>query len=86
MIPHEDRLVCVEWEDAWTQDGWHFTAEGHAATKHEVIVYSVGYVVQETPDGIMLSSAVNNEGFGSLWKIPNGMIRSVRRLKDGGKA
>jgi len=81
-----DRLVLVEWIDAWSEDGWHLTPEAHKLASHSVLCYSVGYVVQEDEDGILLSSAITKDGFGALWLIPNGMIMKVTLLTEGPEA
>ena len=78
-----DRLVCVKWIDAWQEDGWHTIEDAHSKANRDAIVYSVGYVVKEDESGITLSSAVAKDGFGSLWKIPNGMIEEVTSLLQG---
>ena len=86
MIPHEDRLVVVEWEDAWADASWHDVLEGHEDAQKPVIAYSVGWVVQETEEAIVLSSAVVADGLGGLMRIPAGMVRTVRYVKDAGPA
>lgn len=83
MIPHADRLVCVEWEDAWADSAWHEVQEAHTAALKPVVAWSVGYVVQETTEAIVLSCSVVPEGLGGLTRIPNGMIRSVTHLQPG---
>ena len=80
-----DRLVMVEWMDAWSIDGWFTIPEALMKAGEEVIVYSVGYVLQETEEGICLTSAIAGGSFGNLWWIPNGMITSVTELKKGKK-
>ena len=81
-----DRLVLVEWIDAWSEDGWHGTQEAHKMASQRVVCYSVGYVVQEDEEGILLSSAITKDGFGALWLVPNGMIMKVTTLTEGSEA
>lgn len=78
MIPYPDRLVIVEWEDAWTTDNWV-----EEVSRGPVIVWTVGYVVVEDEEGITLAQAITEGGFGNLWRVPNGMIRRVNALTVG---
>jgi hypothetical protein len=78
-----NRKVIVEWEDAWTHQHWVETMPKAAAE----IVSSLGVVVVENEEGILLAQTVGKDGgTGNLWFIPNSMILSVRYLIDGGEA
>lgn len=83
----EGRLVVVEWEDADEMAGWREAADVAAdAVGNPTLVWSVGFVFQETEERITLVQSVTRDGMGSQHRIPNGMIRSVRRLTIGQEA
>lgn len=80
-----DRLVVVEWDDAWSGGNW--TSPGEAIESHKPErCWTVGKVVIENDEGIMLAQTFGVGDLGNLWFIPNGMIRSVTSLKKGSPA
>jgi hypothetical protein len=83
LVDPYERIAVVEWEDAWTEDGWNLTADAHEKGDRTAIIWSVGYVMKEDNNGIVLVSGVTKDGFGSMWKIPNGMIISVTHMGKG---
>ena len=85
MIPHLDRLVCVEWEDAWTSDSWH-SQEDTVATGEPLLVHTVGWVLIEDEGGMTLAQSLTDGGAGAIWRVPAGMIRQVRILREGKEA
>ena len=78
-----NRLVCVEWEDAWSDSAWHTTQDGLEKALVPVVVKSTGWVVIENDEAIVLASSICADGYGGLERIPNGMIREVRELRPG---
>ena len=82
-MPHEDRLVLVVWEDAWTSGNW---VENAAAPSDPVLVHTAGFVLVEDDEGITLAQSMCLGEGGNIWRIPNGMIRGVYRLVPGAAA
>ena len=76
-----NRLVLVEWDDAWSDNGWASEIDPTACP-----VSTVGWVVIETEEGILLAQTLSKDNVGSMWFIPNGMINSVTYLKEGDPA
>ena len=72
-------LVLVVWEDAKTVDGgaWIENLE-HKYDPH--IVYSVGFLLLDLPEGIQLTQAWHPKFVGAPDQIPRGMIRSITPL------
>ena len=70
--------VEVVWEDArqrtdapWNQPEWEYVP---------FIVRSIGYVVYEGPEGILLTDSCADGWVGQVQQIPSGMIREVFHL------
>jgi hypothetical protein len=70
-------LVMVMWEDAKTvdEDGAWKHNKNHTYKPH--IVYSVGYLLLDVPEGIHITQAWHPEYVGAPDQIPRGMIRCV---------
>ena len=79
IIPNVERLVVVEWDDAWSEAG---NAENIPKAEPSR-VFTVGIVVVENEEGILLTQSWGKDGFGAFWFIPNGMILDVRGVVPG---
>lgn len=74
-------IVCVTWEDARTIDAGPWT--DNAPTKFKPhIVQQVGYLMQQSDEGIILTQAWHPEIIAARDQIPAGMIRSVTFLTE----
>lgn len=73
-------MVLVEWEDAKVLDdsAWAENKD-HIYKPH--IFLSVGFLLHDGPDGVILTSAYSDSLVAARDQIPRSMIRKVRRLK-----
>lgn len=75
-------LVKVTWEDACCLDiDQRWVEHG----KHEykpVIVESVGFLLYDGKEGVILTAAWNENQIGPRDQIPRGMVRKVVKLKS----
>lgn len=80
-----NELVLVMWADAWSKDAWCDRETAETSTVGGEPCINVGWVVRHDKEGIMLagSMSVNDRTIGNLMFIPKGMIKSVKRLKNG---
>lgn len=74
-------LVLVEWEDATLLDtgAWSENKDHKYAPKH---FFSVGFLLYEGKEGIILTSAWSVDTVAARDQIPRGMVRSIKRLKS----
>lgn len=69
-------LVLVQWEDAKVVDDSAWVEnKDHDYKPH--IVYQTGFLLADTPEGVILTQAWNPSLVGARDQIPRGMIRSV---------
>lgn len=75
------KLACVEWEDACCLDpDERWVAHGeHRYTP--LIVKTVGYLLYEGKEGVILTAAWSPECIGPRDQIPRGMVRRITYLK-----
>ena len=74
--------VYIEWEDAYEgTPGWQSLESAINDTKKPMICKTVGYVVSENEDSIVITSTQNEECVMSPLHIPLGMIRKIKRYK-----
>jgi hypothetical protein len=73
-------LVVVEWEDATLLDmeAWAPNKDHKYAPKH---FHSVGFLLYDGKEGIILTSAWSVDTVAARDQIPRGMVRKVTRLK-----
>ena len=73
-------LVLVEWEDAHVRDSdtW---VEDQPNTWAPFIVQTVGFVLYDGPEGVMLVESKAPGMTGQRVQLPRGMIRSVTVLR-----
>lgn len=73
-------VLCV-WEDATILDDGPW-ASGPVLTDYAPrLVYQVGFLVADLPEGIQLSEAVGDDLMAPRTQVPRGMVRSVTILK-----
>jgi hypothetical protein len=73
-------LVLVQWEDATLLDhgAWAENKDHKYAPK---LFISVGFLLYEGKEGVILTSAWSVDTVATRDQIPKGMIRSIKRLK-----
>jgi hypothetical protein len=76
-------IVLVIWEDARTQDGGPWV--GREVEYKPYLVHQVGFLIKDSPEGIIISQAVAPEALGVPDQIPRGMIRSLKYLRKNYK-
>lgn len=74
-------VVIVTWVDAATDNGWTDTDEAHDFVPPECM--TVGYLVADKPDHLVLAQTHGGNEMGNRWVIPRGMIKAVRTLEVG---
>ena len=74
-------LVIVTWVDAATDNGWTDTDEAHDFTPPECM--TVGYLLADKPDHVVLAQSHGGDEMGNRWTIPRGMISLIRTLGAG---
>lgn len=74
--------VEVEWEDAASEDKWQTMAEAVDGLERPWMVNSIGYLIHDTPEGVILAGSIDPEGNVCMaLKIPRGMIRKIERVE-----
>jgi hypothetical protein len=77
-------IVHVVWEDATELDATAWVHEtAHAYKTDEAVIHSVGFLLDDNPKGVVISSAWAEDGqmVARREQIPRGMIRTIKRLK-----
>lgn len=74
-------IVLVVWQDAKTIDGGPWTDNTPTEFKPH-IVHQVGYLMQQSDEGVILTQAWHPEIIAARDQIPAGMIRSVTFLTE----
>lgn len=75
-------IVIVTWVDAATDNGWTDTDEAHDFVPPECL--TIGYLVADKPDHLVLAQTHGGNEMGNRWTIPRGMVSAVRILEVGG--
>jgi hypothetical protein len=74
------RLVLLSWEDASCEGSGPWVSQEDAPPMRVVIFHQVGFVLEDTPECIVLTCAMENRPDGlmaSRERIPRGMVRSI---------
>ena len=76
-------LVEVWWDDASSlPHGWKTSEEFKQEVMRPEIVMSVGFLITETPDHIVIAMDVDKEGqHNQRSQIPKGMVKRMRVIK-----
>lgn len=84
--PRKPPLVRVEWRDATLLGGWHDkdTIKEWVADPVPIVV-TVGLMLRDDDECIVLAGSENPDEFGDLNKIPKGMVTRVDILGRRGK-
>lgn len=80
----KNQLVIVEWEDAWSSDGWLDSEVAQEEAKNQAKVVTVGYVIKHDKSGISLAQGVGlhkgQTGYSGIFNIPAGMIIKITKV------
>lgn len=75
-------LVYVEWEDARLIDNDVTWVDAHAKSEYSaLIVKQVGFLLEETDEGLILTHAHSPDVMAPRDQIPRGMVRRFVKLK-----
>jgi|GEM_PF-2037220 hypothetical protein len=74
-------LVEVTWEDACCLDPNQRWVDHDKHTYVPLIVKSVGYLLYDGKEGVIIAAAWSPDCTGPRDQIPRGMVRQVRKLK-----
>ena len=78
------QMVRVTWEDACCLDpgvSWVPTEEGHKHNYEPIIVTTVGFLIHQSDDGLIIAGAWSPDRIGPRDQIPRGMIKLVEFLE-----
>jgi hypothetical protein len=73
------KLVLIEWIDAYHQDSWQF---GETPTANFEPCWTVGFLMDQTKQGIVVAQTWFEEDCANLIAIPKGMIKKITTLGD----
>lgn len=79
-----DRLVLVEWDDAWQDQDNFATAHGIAQTHQAMKVVTLGWVIVDNEAGISLANEKSQEeppGYRGRTFIPRAMVTRVTEVR-----
>lgn len=82
------RIVAVTWEDAHTESEGPWVWQKEAKPLAAKIFHQVGFLLEDTPECIVLTSAMEPGAEGlmaSRERIPRGMVRSIVDLAPAAK-
>lgn len=85
-----NKIYLVEWEDAFSNDGWQSDTEvKNLIEKEKCITINVGWILHEDKDYIVIASrklkweSPEMCKWGLIQKIPKGWIRKRMIYKNG---
>jgi len=73
------KLVLVEWVDAYHKDAWQF---GAPTTGTFDPCWSIGFLMDDTKQGVVLAQTWFDSDCANLIGIPKGMIKKMTVLGD----
>lgn len=85
--PSGCRVELVEWVDSNSRAGWHSLAEAQSEAQGTMLCATVGYLVHETPDLVLLASSTcqhrppQKDDVNLTMEIPKAAILRRSRLK-----
>lgn len=81
----EPRLARVVWEDACSQDSTAWVERADPpATYQPVLITTVGFLIYDGPEGVILTGSWGPAQIGPRDQIPRGMVREVQFLAPAG--
>lgn len=80
MSKHLAKYVVVEWQDSGGKDGvvWEFKDEWEIEPH---TCYSVGVLVADTKEKLVIAQSWNDDQWGRLFVIPRRCVVSIERLE-----
>lgn len=84
MAPKPLRLVRVMWEDASVIDDGPWVRIDSAESPTPTHFDQVGWLLELTPEHVILSSCVGVDLMGARDRIPTGMVRRIFEFAPGG--
>jgi hypothetical protein len=73
----EYKVARVHWLDASFHPGWHSSDEMDAIASDGCAFESVGWLVKDEPDYVVLAMSVGKTKAGELLKIPRAYIKEM---------
>lgn len=70
-------LALVKWLDAQMEGHWLDSAPN---VNDDLTIYSVGFLIHEAKDRLILVQSLGDGHFGNVIHIPRGMVQSITRL------
>jgi len=76
--------VLVDWVDPWSHAGWVEDDDADAALDRDLGCTSVGWIVRENEERIVLASSrvAAENGLGDLFAIPRRVIDRIVPLRE----
>lgn len=74
-------IVLVVWIDAATEAGWTDTEDAHDFVPPEC--QTLGYLIADKPDHVVLAQTHGGNEMGNRWTIPRGMVKAMKVLEVG---
>lgn len=71
------KLVYVKWVDSNQLHGWGFKED---LEEHDMNIISCGFLINETPHSITLTTSISKECFLSSVQIPKIAIKSIEDI------
>lgn len=71
-------LALVKWLDAQMEGHWLDSAPN---VNDDLTIYSVGFLIHEAKDRIILVQSLGDGHFGNVIHIPRGMVQSITRME-----
>ena len=75
-----DKIYLIKWNDSATLRGWFDKRDVHKEST-PLECESVGWIVRETDDEIVLAASRNEDQWGGIWIIPRSCIYLQLELK-----
>jgi hypothetical protein len=74
-------LVLIEWQDAYTEDGWVGERRARRAPpRNKHLTRSVGWLVAENEHSVVLAADTDGAVFNRRIVLPRGMVLRTRKL------
>jgi hypothetical protein len=73
-------IVAVTWEDATLLDSGTWAEKPETHEYKPVIFRQVGFLLSDTPSGIILTCTMGDDQMAPRTQIPRGMVRAVTVL------
>lgn len=77
--------VLVEWEDASVLDNETWVARASAPEAKATIFSQVGFLLEDTPEHVVITCTMGDTLMGARTRIPRGMVRSITPLAPAPK-